>query len=304
MFVGHGMVAFALVGLLARRAGWRAERALSVALVAALFATVPDVDILYGPVGLLGGVSGVFDAAEAFWAAGNTVHRGPTHAWTVGLVAAVAAGLWRVGRPSARAISVLLLSLLVAVATVASGGLVGVVVAAFATAVVGIATLAGRWNLSPRAVAGAAAVGLLSHPLGDLFTGEPPALLYPLDPMLVTGRIALSADPTLHLLGAFLLELSTIWLAVAVYFRLTGRSLSDHADRRSITGVAYGLVALAIPAPTLDTSYHFVLSVLALGAVGFAPAPVRRRLDWSFVVTALLTVTLAGLAYTVAYVVL
>ena len=97
MFVGHALLAFALVAAVARWRGWEPERAIQVGVVAGLFATAPDLDILYGPVGLVGGVSGVMGAAETFWSTGNVTHRGPTHSMVVGLVAAGAFAAWARG---------------------------------------------------------------------------------------------------------------------------------------------------------------------------------------------------------------
>jgi hypothetical protein len=65
MFLGHGLAAFAIAASVAARRGWRGERALAVGLVAGLFATLPDVDMLYAVAGLLGGMEGVFVTSDA-----------------------------------------------------------------------------------------------------------------------------------------------------------------------------------------------------------------------------------------------
>jgi len=64
MFLGHGLAAFAIAASVAARRGWRGERALAVGLVAGLFATLPDVDMLYAVAGLLGGMEGVFVTSD------------------------------------------------------------------------------------------------------------------------------------------------------------------------------------------------------------------------------------------------
>ena len=87
MFIGHGLVAFAIVAGLALLAGWDGERAFAVWLLAGAFGLAPDVDILYAPVGLIG-ASGLLEAEASFWAAGNAVHRGVTHSLLVGGAAA------------------------------------------------------------------------------------------------------------------------------------------------------------------------------------------------------------------------
>lgn len=301
MFVGHALAAFALVATVARWRGWEPERAIQVGLIAGLFATIPDLDILYGPVGIVGGISGVMGAAEAFWSTGNVTHRGPTHSMVVGLFAAVAFALWCRKSAVSRPVSLLILSLIVATVAAVSGALGAVVTALFLVGGVLVSELADRWEFSSGTVGLAALVGLLSHPLGDLFTGEPPQMLYPLDVTLVSERIALHPDPTLNLLGAFGIELAVIWAAVVVAFSLTDRSVRKHVDRRAALGVAYGGVAIALPAPTLETSYHFVFTVLAFGVVAFPRRRVRRVDAPRLLCTALAVVSCAGLAYATAY---
>ncbi|MFB6142174.1 MAG: metal-dependent hydrolase [Halorientalis sp.] len=322
MFVGHGLVAFALLALAGRALGWERRGTLVIAVTAFAFGTLPDVDIVYAPVGLLGGVSGVFDAAEAFWATSTVVHRAMTHSLPVAVVAALAFGLWsaryddRFGtRETATVAAVALLSGLVAAAVVLTGALAGLVLAVFAGGGVLIATVAGRHGVAPRAVAGTALLGLGTHPFGDLFTGEPPALLYPLDVTLVAERVTLHPDPTLHLLGAFALELATLWLAAAAGFALYDRRLRDHVSPRAAVGVGYAGAALALPAPTLAESYQFVFSVLALGVVGTVRterdglrSALSRRPALQDPATALVTglsaVTLGAAGYALAYLLL
>jgi membrane-bound metal-dependent hydrolase YbcI (DUF457 family) len=302
MFVGHACLAFAVAAVGADRLGWSRERALGVAALAALFATIPDVDVVYG---LAGVVAPAADAGtvpvESFWDAGNRVHRGVTHALPVGAV--VTAAVWLVGRPETarRAAGIATLAVLVPVVAAVSGGLAGAVTAVFVLGVAALVALARRRGLAPGTVTGAAFVGLFTHPFGDLLTGEPPALLYPFDLTLVAERVVLSADPTLHLLGAFGVELATVWLALAAYFQVSGKRPTAHVDRRAVLGVAYAGAALALPAPTLEVSYHFVFSVLAVGFVGVAPPSLDRFRTWRAGVTALAAISLAAVAYAAVY---
>lgn len=335
MFVGHALGAFATVAGGARLVGCSRKHSLALGASAGAFAAAPDVDILYAPVGLAE-ASGVADAAESFWSAGNLVHRAVTHSLVVGTVVAVALWFWshaRSGKSSdedgdsplnlgrLRTLlnaesggALLALGGLVAVAGVVSGPLGALVMAAFALTSLAIAELGAHYgDLGPKAILVTALIGFISHPFGDLFTGEPPHMLYPFATRLVSERIVLTADPTLHLLGSFWLELLTIWLAAIVYCELTDRSPTSYIHGRATLGVAYAVAALAVPAPTVDSSYEFVFSVLAVGAVG--PAPLvhrlrrsRRAIDAESVLTAALTgltaVTLASIAYAAVYLVL
>jgi membrane-bound metal-dependent hydrolase YbcI (DUF457 family) len=318
VFIGHALLAFAIVAAIAS-ARLRPERAVALGAVAGVFATIPDVDIAYAFAGVLGaGLADASTVVSTFWRTGNLVHRAVTHSLVVAPVVALTAGLWVArhrraeggfGRAALGGSALVTLAALVGVATAASGILGGAVMALFGLAALATAeATARRTAFSPATIFAAALVGLASHPFGDLTTGEPPAMLYPFDAALVAHRIALSADPTLHLLAAFALELGTVWLAVAVYARLTGRSLVPLVNPRAAIGVGYAATALLIPAPTLDLSYPFVFSVLAVGLVGAVPRVRLRRESplelpdrLSAVVTALSAVTLAGLAYAATY---
>lgn len=363
MFIGHALLAFALVAGAVGLAGWSRERATALGVVAAAFATAPDVDMAYALVGvwktLAAMVAPTPDSAAlvaSFWKTGNLVHRAVTHSLVVAPVVALVAGLWVLGRqdraPAGSTVrdetrnawddirhargefsvtesvrqaltvsprryglaSLLVLAGLIAVAAVKSGVLGGAIMALFGLAVLAIAeTVARRTDLTAPSVFGAALVGAASHPFGDLVTGEPPAFLYPLDATLVAERIHLSADPTLNLLGAFGFELAAIWLGVGTFLWLSGVSPRVALDRRATLGAGYAASAFVLPAPTLEVSYQFVVTVIAVGLVGFMPSvrlvapPGGSRVDLpdgaSAAVTGLAAVTLAGVAYAAAYVV-
>ncbi|WP_135822752.1 metal-dependent hydrolase [Halostella litorea] len=314
MMVGHALFAFALVAGGLAAAGQRRERALSVGLVAAGFAAVPDVDMAYALVGLLDASGGPLAAAESFWSASTVVHRSVTHSLVVAVPAAAAFGLWTHRSRALQFVGTALAVALAAAALAVTGPLAAAVMAAFLAAGGLVARLADEYGgLGPRVVFAAALVGLWSHPWGDLLTGEPPRLLYPLSDAVVP-RVALSADPTLHLLGAFALELAALWLAAAVFFRLTERSVPAAVDRRAAVGGLYGAAVVAMDPPTLSVSYHFVFTILAAGLLVAAPvrrprlAGLRRRTwTWSAddvlgrALTALAALTAALLAYAVAY---
>lgn len=301
MFVGHGLAAFALVGAVLYWRGRSARVALQLGVLAGLFATLPDLDVLYGPIGLLGGVSGAFDAAEAFWETGNQLHREVTHSLVVGAVAALAFGLAASERREATVGAVALGGLVVGGATVVSGPIAGVVTAAFVLAGLLLGRGASEYGYDVPTVTAVALVGLLSHPFGDVFTGEPPQFLYPFDVTLLAERVTLHSDPTMHLLAAFGLELAVVWLAFLVALRLTGRDLVDHVDPRASAGFGYAAAAVVLPAPTLETSYHFVFSVLAVGLLVLAIRAIWRRDVPRALGTGLAAVTAAWLASVAVY---
>lgn len=305
MFLGHATLAFGVVALAALRLGASRERALALAVAAGLFAAVPDVDMAYALVGLAAvDPTSPMTVAQSFWGASTVVHRALTHSLVVAVPAAAAFAL----APTHRRAAAAALVALVAVVGLTSGPLAAFIIGLFMAGGWLVARFSHATGVQGRNLFAVALFGLASHPFGDLLTGEPPQLLYPLDVAVFDGRIALSADPTVHLLGAFGFELAAIWLGVVTAVWLSGRRVTDHVSTRAAAGGAYALAVLVMPPPTLDASYRFVFSVLAVGFVGAVPAPQFRERSVSLpsvptaVVTGLTAVTLAGAAYGVAYV--
>lgn len=303
MFIGHGLVAFAIAASVATRRGWSTERALTIGAVAALFGTLPDIDMAYAFFGLTSGAEGFTSASNSFWDAASAVHRTVTHSLVVGAVAAVGFAAW-CGRDRRHnlAVAAVVLPGLLAVSVAVSGSLGGLMMALFLAGGLGIVAVARSTGFGPKAVVFAGGLGLLTHPFGDLLTGTPPGLLYPVDVTLIGERLALSADPTLHLLGAFFVELATLWLALFVFARLRDWRVRTLVRPRAALGAGYAATVFAVPAPTLQMSWPFVFSVLGVGVIGM---PIgwnqlyRTRLRP--VATALAAVTVAAIAYTVAY---
>lgn len=304
MFIGHSVLAFAIVGSVASRRGWSASRALQAGAVAGLFGAIPDVDIVYALVGLGAAVGGDVGALVAgFWEASTVTHRGVTHSVLLAGPAAAAFAGWpdrRLAGPLAAGI--------VALALVVSGPLSALTAALFVVAGLSVGGLAGE-VFDRRTTFLLAAVGVGTAPFGDLLTGEPPVLFYPLEVVFVGERISPFVDPTLNLLVAFAAELAVLWIGLLTLLDLCDWRLRTHVGRRAILGVGYAAAVVVLPAPTVDSSYQFVFSVLAVGIVGVTTprwwrwARTRRGrppiLD--AVATALAAVTVATGAYTTAY---
>jgi membrane-bound metal-dependent hydrolase YbcI (DUF457 family) len=306
MMVGHAALAFALAALIATRLDVPAERALLVGAVAGAFAVTPDFDMGYAFVGIVTADTLALSALQdTFWEAGLVVHRGLTHSLVVGGVTALGFGLLahpRLGR-AAGAVG---LAGLVATTLALVGPLEAAVMVSFVVA--GAAVTAGAvWlGLAPREILGTALVGVLTHPFGDLFTGTAPTLLYPLSGRHLPERVLLFEEPTLHLLGAFGLELATVWAALLVLLWLQGRPLRQHVHHRAVVGVGYATAVLTLPPPTLDVSYQFVFSVLAVGSVGATvdlPLPTfrERETQYTVLLTGLAAITLAWASYAIVY---
>jgi membrane-bound metal-dependent hydrolase YbcI (DUF457 family) len=271
VFVGHGLLAFALAVFVAEWRGWPSRRALTLGVVAGAFATLPDADMMYGLIAIDSGqFVGDGVTPEVFWDAANSVHRSMTHSLVVAAVAGPVLGVWSLRGTSrtARALALVVLAGLVAVAVMVSGSLGGIVMGAFVAGGVAIATACRRWtDLSPAVIGGAATAGLASHPWGDLLTGQPPQLLYPFETQVFSGRVVLHGDPTIHLLGAFAVELGGIWLAAVAVVVVTDRSWRTFYGPSAALGAAYSVAPLVLLPPTLETSYQFVFSIIAVGVI-------------------------------------
>ena len=296
MFVGHAALAFGFAVFGARSLGWGRDRALGLGIVVGLAATLPDLDMLSVLPGLLAGPIPTHSPVEAFWT-GAAAHRSLTHSLLVALPVGAVVGL--VAKPGRFRDSGLLLAGSTGVALLALPGGSATVIVPFVLGAVALGLLAAELAIPWKATGFGATAALLAHPFGDLVTGDPPWLLYPAGVEVLTGRVTLAADPTLHLLSAFFLEIGAIWIGVAALLHLRDRSLRAAIHPRAALGGVFAGVAFLIPAPTLAVSYQFVFGVLAVGAVGVDP---RRRLDPLEVVpTGLAAITVAGVAYATAY---
>jgi membrane-bound metal-dependent hydrolase YbcI (DUF457 family) len=312
VFVGHSLLAFALAAGVAARAGRPRRWALTVGTLAAGFALLPDIDVAYAVVGpITADPDTAVGAAKAFWSASTVTHRTVTHSLVVGAVLAGAVAAAARRDRAGRAGATLLLAGLGAVLAAVGGALELLLLASAALPALALAEYAARRGVTARTVGLAAAVGLLTHPFGDLFTGEPPALLYPFEVVLVADRVTFSGEATLALLGAMAVELAALWLAVAVLLGLTDRRLRDAVHPTAAMGSGYAVAVFLLPAPTLSFSYPFVFSVVGVGLVGaVAGLPERglHRLRGGDVdvpiraaVTGLTALTVAAAAYAVAY---
>ena len=187
--------------------------------------------------------------------------------------------------------------------------------------------LASRTRLSTAGATAAAGVGFVSHPFGDVFLAVPPPFRSPFGPPASVGRVSLAADPTLDLLGVLFVELAAVWAGIAVASRLYGGApghadrLRDAIDPRAGVGVAYAPAVVVLPRPTIVDAHVLGATVVPFAAVvgawagaaaarsGAADAPdadvLGRRVGPASVgvVAGVAALTLAAVAYAVAYVV-
>lgn len=323
MYLGHALLAFVLGALAARLVGVDERRSVLYGAAAAGFGLVPDVDLAYAVVAArLVGPEGLFPTADG-WVHTWVVHQSLTHSLLTGAVAAVFAGHVaalvivrpspgrRLPPPTAMAAVPGLVGLaggLAWVAWVAAGPLGAATMLLYAAAVSAVAWLAVRRGATALGIAGAAAVGLLSHPFGDVFTSQPPALLYPLVEATTVPTLTLSDEPTVNIVGLFLLEVGLAWLALGTAVRPTQLRWWRLVRPPAVLGLAFVATAPVIEPPTIESASPFALGVLATGAlVGLVTLAVdRARPRAAHLATALATAlaaaTLAAIGYLAAYV--
>ncbi|CCQ34830.1 membrane-bound metal-dependent hydrolase protein [Halorhabdus tiamatea SARL4B] len=310
MFVGHAFLAFGFATLLTRRMlptdgpsilSGRIELryAIAVGLAAALFASLPDVDVVHAAFQVVS-LPEDSTAFDHFWTATDERHRTMTHSLVVAVLGSLGFGLWTVRR----AAGWLALSGVVALVAVTDGPVGGLVIVLFVIAGVVVATVADEVGLSTRAIGGAALLGLLVHPFTDLLTGEPPAFFAPFDVVPIANRIELFGDPTANLLVAFGTELAVIWFGLLVGITALGIDPRRHVHVGAVLGIAYAPMALVLEGATVDHAVPFVATILPIGLVG----AVSRERPWTApgaltaVLTGLAAITLALLAFTLAHV--
>lgn len=345
MFVGHEFLAFAIAGWVTLRLGGDDRAARHAGFVAAVAALLPDLDIGYAVATYAVAVAGGTPLGwEPFWGVANATHRIVTHTLPTGGVATLAFGAVvavvrrqrragaRSRSRSERATTVALGGLATVAAAMLLSGFRAAVSPAAAVVAAGFLAcvaatgwlLATRTGLSTPGMTAAAGIGFLSHPFGDVFLAAPPPLFSPFGPPVWTGRVALSADPTLDLLGVLFAELATVWAGLAVFSRVAGDRIGqggrvrDAIDRRAGVGLAYAPAALILPRPTVVDAHILGATIVPLAAIvgvwaGFAS--LRRdggtehtRADifgftsvYFGVVNGVTALSLAAVAYTVVY---
>ena len=323
--MGHSLMAFVLGALLARRAGVRPAHVLPVGLLAGGFALLPDVDTAYTVYAVLeAGPENLFPTPQYVWTAEAwRVHRALTHSLLIGAIASVGAGSLGLAlarsRDANRTDAVALLAggsgvaafgAILAVGSTTDGAAGLTTAGLYVVGAVALTGLAVRRGIHARWLGIAAAVGLLTHPFGDLFMGRPPAFLYPLTATPPVGKIAVAPDPTVNLLALFGLELALAWAATWTVASHRDWSIAGAVEPQAVLAGGFAAAALVIQPPTLQVAYHFALGTLATGVVlGVVPGVVRGRASATpsrlghrtGAVTGLAAVSLAAFAYLLAY---
>lgn len=318
MFLGHAFAAFALAVVLARLAGQDDATAFSLGLVASASAFLPDLDLVVGAISYLSLLGGQVGASwEGLWGTSNAIHRGLSHTLLGGAgIAAIVTGVatsCRKRRASRTGASLGALAVVI-VATVGLGAIswkaggmrdaisIGVVLAGAVALGGAVAT---RTQLRGPFLLAGALVGLLFHPFTDVFMATPPRIFYPFDAAFLTESVRLAADPTINLVTVALVELGAIWAGVLAFASVQRLQVRRLISSWAGLGLLYPIVMVAVPRPTMADAHLLGFTLVPFGLVGVLGVvgrdPRRSATAFRAAGTALATVTIATVAYLLAY---
>lgn len=317
MYLGHSFLAFAIVAAVGHRVtDLDRRRVLLLAALAAGYGILPDVDTwrtLY--VFLREGPEGVFPMEHYVWQYSWMVHRQLTHSVVTGSAATVVSGLaalslqrdgdlLRVG--SAVALAGAIGGLLFA-ALHTAGSIGAATMALFLAGAVGLAVTGRARGATALHVTAVAGVGLLTHPFGDFWMGQPPAILAPLVSEPPFDEVFLSSDPVLHYIGAVGVEVALLAVCVHLVCTLTGRDTRAYLSPLALLGLGYAGALGRVPPPTFAEAYQFAgglfaLSVLVVLAVSlFDPREEAAGTRARALFTGVVAFGLGLVAYAAAY---
>lgn len=318
MFVGHLFLAFALGALVGHLAGFDERRTLSLGVVVAGGMLLPDLDLIVSVGSVVGAVGdSVVATWEGYWGGSTAGHREVSHtligAAGTGLVLGAAAA-WVQSRRSGRRVRLagslglgllgIFGPLVILGPTVTPMGWVGFGVVLAGAVVMGVLA-ARRTSLGVGAILGGGLLGLLVHPFTDVFLGDPPPMFAPVETAFLGESVVIAADPTLNLLGVTAAELGAVWLGVLAASRLRGIAVRELVDRAALAGLAFPVVMVLLPRPTMDAAHWLGFPLAPFALVGLVPLRERGRADpdWALraIGTGVATLTVAVVGYGVAY---
>lgn len=266
VIIGHLAVAFILVSISYLFASKKSNEAiLVIASIAAVFSLVPDIDILLPLAISSNSITSPEAVVSNFWAASTQYHRGVTHS----LLTTLSGSIFAVGSFYRDSVSKLFFSFSIVIS------LIGAVFSAqlfvlgiFWLSVVTISIFIRRnTSLSLRDIAVSSSIGLLSHPFGDIFTGEPPAFLYPFNLSFIETRVTFASEPTTHFFILFFIELALSLAAIAIFYKLKyGVAFRPIGIKPASSFILAIPFLFFLPLPTVDSNYWpTVIAVLLSG---------------------------------------
>lgn len=258
MFVGHFFLAFVLAAGFFQWKGESKTDSLMLGLFAGFFAVLPDLDIIYAFKTFIQFALAP-EFMEAFWENSQVIHRGISHSLVTGFIAAT---LFSLGYEKNSLIGNIFSSIFLGVFAFIVSGWIGAFVMALYGIVGGFLSSKAEEYISRKKLYGVSLLGLLTHPFGDLFTGSPPQLLYPLKLELIPSRLAIFAEPTLNLVTLVIIEL--VLVASGLYLINLLKDIKFQIKNPSITtAITYALTALVISPPSIQNPYIYLVTLFS-----------------------------------------
>lgn len=308
MIIGHGPLAFALVALvLLVTTSFSKRKILYLAAIAGIASILPDVDVLFPLISLLSvDTLSITVLTEQFWAVSGERHRLATHSLIVFGTATLIAYAQMYIKPTYQKYSIALSSILIFILPLALP-----VQLLFGTTLVTVYTLT---KYKPKTTkihepALAFAFGAFLHPFGDMFTGTPPAFLYPFTDILQLSRWTI-ADPTLHFILIFTLEIGSLIAALSLIAHLTDFDILTYTDVRPkphqtlVSAIALATALFVIgtnTTPTVDSATTFVLPLVGATTIAATPTLLYKRRIQQYLSDISWTLLFAIIAFTLYY---
>lgn len=309
MIIGHGPLAFALVAaLLLVTTNFSNKKILYLATIAGIASILPDIDVLFPLISLLSvDTLSITALTDQFWTVSGERHRLATHSLIVFGTAIILAFTQLYFKPTYQKYTI-------AISTITIF-LVPLTLPVQLLLTITILTVYTLHNYQPQTTqthetALAFAFGAFIHPFGDMFTGTPPAFLYPFTDIINLSRWTL-ADPTLHFTLIFTLEIGSLIAALYLIAHLTEIDILTYTDVRPkphhtlISTLALIIVLFAIgtnTTPTVDSATPFVLPLVGTLSLAATPTLLYKRRFQQYLSDISWTLLFAIIAFTIYYI--
>ena len=260
MFAGHFFLAFLLVSLFSYFAGGEREHSLYLGIFAGLFGFAPDLDTFYAFTQLPGLLVSGFNPFESFHMATGVIHRGITHSLITGLVT-----VFLVVAAYENKVYNFLSVLILGFYGLLLNGVIGAQVMVVYGSAIALISYRAADYISREEIFFVGFFGLLSHPFGDLFTGTPPKLLYPVTDLSVS-KIILFEQPELNVLIILLSELFLVAAGLTLIIYLGDFNITPLASITAFVVIFY-IPFLILIQPSVGTTHRFTLSILGFTTI-------------------------------------
>ncbi len=317
MYLGHAFLAFALTLTIGHFLNIDDRHLPVLGGVAAGYGTLPDVDLwrtIY--VYLQSRPTSLFPTQVYVWEHSWVVHRTATHSLIIATITIILIAIYTHTRhhdgwqkAGGDAATIVIAGGLIWHELQAGGTPAGVTMTVFLTGALLLAHFGLQYAVTPWETAGVAAVGLLTHPFGEYWMGNPPPLLYPLSTDPPIGEIFLAADPVVHFLTAITIELALLWTCIILTTQTTPTTIEIQNSISplaaiGITALAFSSI-LAIPPPTFAEAYQFTTTLSLLATTTALTIIIPTWPDKASLnrggLTALATFTIGTITYTLTY---